>query len=171
MSSSTHLAAVRAAFHAVVRASVPAAQELDAAGWAELDAVVEGALDDRPEAVRRQLRLFLRVLSGVALVRHGRRLGGLDDARTRRLMGSLESSPLLLLRRGIWGVRTLAFMGYYGRPSGRRAVGYGARPEGWTARGRTAGPWPERRGAGAPEEGIVLADGSGGAPGEDAHGD
>lgn len=158
MTPPAHLRPVRSGFHAVVRAAVPAAVHLDDAARARLEEVVEEALDDRPEAVRRQLRLFLRILSALAFLRFGRPLGRLDPERARRLLTSLERSRLLLLRRGVWGLRTLAFMGFYGRPAGREAVGYRAALRGWEEREEgKAGPWPDRGGAAPPEEGVLLA--------------
>ncbi len=38
------------------------------------------------------------------------------------------------LRRGFWGLRTLALMGYYARPAAAASVGYHADPRGWEAR-------------------------------------
>ena len=50
------------------------------------------------------------------------------------MLETLQDAPVLLLRRGIWGLRTLAFMGYYTRPDAQRAIGYRADPRGWEAR-------------------------------------
>jgi len=60
-------------------------------------------------------------------------LAGRPAARTR-LLASLQDSRLLLVRRGVWGLRTLAFVVYYGRDEGRAAVGYRASAGGWIAR-------------------------------------
>lgn len=144
---------LRGAFRALTVACVPAAARLDAPGWARAEAVVDDFLAERPASVRRQLLLFVRVLGLLAVFRYGRGLAGLDPERARRLMAGLERSPLLLLRRGTWGVRTLCFMGYYAQPEIRREIGYAAAPGGWEARGAAAGPWPERRGAAPPEGG------------------
>ena len=46
----------------------------------------------------------------------------------------MQDAPLLLLRRGFWGLRTLIFMGYYGRDAARDAIGYRADPRGWEIR-------------------------------------
>ena len=143
---------MRGPFRALTVACVPAAERLDAEGWARAEAIVDDFLAERPAAVRRQLRLFVRVLGLLALVRHGRGLAGLEPAETRRLLERLERSPLLLLRRGTWGVRTLCFMGVYAQPDVRRDIGYAAAPGGWEARGVSAGAWPDRLGA-APAEG------------------
>lgn len=156
MSRRTHLDPVRASFHAVVRATVPAAARMDASAWRRLDTIVDEALDHRPAGMRRQLRLFLRVLSALSFLRHGTRFSRLDAEEARLLLEGLQGSPLLLLRRGVWGLRTLAFMGYYGQEEHRRALGYDAALRGWEERHGRAGPWPSREDAGAPEERVLT---------------
>lgn len=120
------------------------------------------ALAPRPPGVRRQIALFVRVVGLVAFLRHGRRLESLAPERLRALLAGLERSPLLLLRRGTWGLRTLAFMGYYAQAEVRLELGYGAALRGWADRGATQGPWPDRMGAGAPEPFVLTADTSDG---------
>jgi hypothetical protein len=115
-------------------AMVPEAATLDDAAWREAEAIIRRALSSRPTSVRRQIGVFLLLLDLVSLVRHRRRLAGLTLPERGRLLESLSKSRLLLLRRGIWGVRTLAFMGYYARPAAAEAIGYRASLSGWTAR-------------------------------------
>jgi len=126
----------RAPFRTIVRAAIPSADELDEDGWARLDGIVVDALARRSSGERRRLRLFVRVVGALALLRYGRPLTGLDAERSRRLLETLERSRFLLLRRGVWAVRTLAFMGYYGQPAVQKALGYGAQAGGWSARRR-----------------------------------
>ena len=152
------LAPVRGSFRAIGRAVAPSAAELDEAAWLRGEDIVDEALRDRPAGVRRQLVLFVRVLGVLSWLRYGRPLARLDPSRAQRLLGALERSPLLLLRRGVWGIRTLAFMGYYGQDEARRAIGYAAHPAGWEARGATQGPWPQRAGAAQPEPGVMTAE-------------
>lgn len=132
------LAPVRREFRALAAAIVPAATALDDAGWAELEAIVERALAARPAKLRRQLALFVRLLTVAPLLRHGRRFPALDPASQARFLGAMERAPLLLLRRGFWGLRTLVFMGYYGRPAAAATIGYRADARGWDARGGAA---------------------------------
>jgi len=146
------LDAIRSELRAVTIACVPAAVRLDEAAWARAEAIVADALAGRPASVRRQVVLFVRVLSTLSLLRFGRRLAALEPERTRRLLRSLERAPLLLLRRGTWGLRTLAFMGVYAQPEVRRELGYAAALRGWEARGAGPGPWPDRKGAAPPED-------------------
>ena len=149
------LTPVRSPFRAIVRAVAPAASELDEAGWGRVETIVEDALAARPEGVRKQFVLFVRILNGLALIRHGRALERLSRERAQRFLAKLERFPLLLIRRGVWGVRTMAYMGYYGQPDVRRAVGYRAALRGWESRGVTAGGWAGRGGRGAPEPEVL----------------
>lgn len=131
---SSTLRSVRRAFRAVATAVVPEAARLDEAGWGELEGILERALAERPPALRRQLRLLIRLLEHLPLVRFGRRLSALDPQRRARLLARVQDSRLPLLRRGFWGLRTLVFMGYYGREGASAEIGYRADPRGWEAR-------------------------------------
>lgn len=147
-SDTSPLAPVRETFRAVVVTVVPEARDLDREGWEELESIVGDALSDRPEPMRRQFRIFLRAIRWLPVLRWARPFPTLDAARRRRFLAALQDAPVLLVRRGFWGVRTLAFMGYYGRDEARRAVGYDARLRGRRdrdvpTRGRGRGTLPE----------------------------
>src|SRR5215471_9860556 len=123
-----------ARFRALARVCVPEAGTLDERQWREAEGIVAHALAGRPTSVRRQIALFMRVLDGLALVRHGRTFAALPGGQATRLLESLSRSKLLLMRRGVWGVRTLALMGYYARGDAASAIGYRATAAGWSAR-------------------------------------
>jgi hypothetical protein len=125
---------VRDTFRAVAATVVPEAEGLDAAGWAELERLVEKSLEPRDEAVKRQLGLLFRVIELLPLLRFGRPFARLRPAERARFLAALEDAPLLLLRRGFWGLRTLVYLGYYARPEAGREIGYAAHPRGWEAR-------------------------------------
>lgn len=128
------LASVRPILHAIGATVVPEAARLDATGWSSVERIIAEALAPRPLAVRRRVLLFIRLVEWMPLVRFGRRFTGLDPERRTRFLTSLENAPLLLARRGFWGLRTLLLMGYYGRPEAAREIGYRAAPGGWEAR-------------------------------------
>lgn len=141
--ATSHLGSVRPVFRAVAATVVPRARELDGEGWNELEAIVEDALSARPPSLRRQLRLLLRALEWVPVLRWGRPFTSLSLDARRRVLEAVQEAPLLLLRRGFWGLRTLAFMGFYAREEAREEIGYGAhlrgrrgREEPTTGRGR-----------------------------------
>ena len=125
---------VQEAFRALARTIVPESAELDEKGWTELEGIVETGLANRPAALRRQLRLLVRILDLLPLAWHGRRFRSLDPPRRTAFLLAVQDAPLLLLRRGFWGLRTLVFMGFYGRDAARTGIGYRAEARGWEAR-------------------------------------
>ncbi len=115
-------------------AFVPESASLDEREWADAEAIVDGFLAAKPAKIQRQLALLVRALQLLALLRYGRPFTALDVARRTRFLEVLQDSPILLLRRGIWGLRTIALMGYYGREAAHAAIGYRADPRGWEVR-------------------------------------
>jgi hypothetical protein len=125
---------MRRAFRAVATAVVPEAASLGPADWDELEAIVARAVASRPPPLGRQLAALLLLLEWLPVLRYGRRLSSLDAGRRTRVLEYLQTVPVLVLRRGVWGVRTLVLMGYYGRAAGAAAIGYRADPRGWDSR-------------------------------------
>lgn len=125
---------VRDTFRAIAVTVVPEAAVLDQAGWSALESLVERTLARRPAAMQRQLVLFVRAIEHLPRLRFGRPFTALDPEKRRRFLSGLEHAPLLLLRRGFWGLRTLVFLGYYARPEVAGAIGYRADARGWAVR-------------------------------------
>jgi hypothetical protein len=128
------LASVRSILRAVTVTVVPEAIELDPTEWSSFDRIVTTALDARPPALRRQLLLFVRIIEWLPVLRYGARFTRLGPERRRRVLERLQNSPALLIRRGVWSLRTLLLMGYYARPAAARSIGYRADARGWAAR-------------------------------------
>lgn len=122
------------ALRALAETFVPEIAAASPAQWAAVESTVAGALAARPPALQRQVSLFVRVLGVAARVRYGRSLPALDPAQRTRLLEGLARSPLLLLRRGVWGLRTLVMMGWYTQPGVMHSIGYRATAAGWAAR-------------------------------------
>ncbi len=114
------LAPVRPVFRAVAEAMVPAAQRYDTGEWSAMEAVVEQALGTRPPKVQQQLLTFLRLANVLAVGMSGSTLVALPVEKRERVLHRLERAPVAVVRRGVWGVRTLIFMGHYAR---ERATG------------------------------------------------
>ena len=113
---------------------VPEIAGATAAEWSELERRVTQALATRPPSVRRQLGLFVRVLEAASRIRYRTGLAALAPGRRTALLEAFAGSPLLLFRRGVWGLRTLIMLGWYTQPSVVAALGYHASPAGWGAR-------------------------------------
>ncbi len=127
------LTPVRAVFRAVVVTVVPDARHLNEPSWLALEQLVEDALEIRPPALRKQLQLFLRAIEWLPVVRYGRTFAALSDEQRRHVLCYLQDHRVERIRCGFWGLRTLAFLGYYGRPEGAHAIGYAPDPRGWEA--------------------------------------
>jgi len=134
MSAAT-LSPVSHILRAVATTVVPEAAALDVRAWGEVESVVARALADRDPRVRRQLATFLRLLQILPVARHGRTFTRLSAAQRTAFLESVERSPIMIVRRGFWGLRTLIFMGYYTRDDVGAAIGYRAHRDGWAARG------------------------------------
>lgn len=113
---------------------IPETASAEPAAWDRLETIVEQALTQRPPRLRRQIVLFIRLLDLLSLTRYRARLASLDPERRTRLLEALSASPLLLIRRGVWGLRTLVQMGWYTQPEVQQQIGYHASPAGWDAR-------------------------------------
>jgi len=120
-------------FRAFAATIVPEATTLDAEGWQQVESLVESMLSQRPAGMVRQIRMLLSLIEWVPVARYGRRFSSLDPARRTRFLASLQDHPVALMRVGFWGLRTLALLGYYGRPEAARAIGYAASAQGWEA--------------------------------------
>lgn len=127
----TVLLPVRSIFRAVVSTVVPEAKNLGEPGWSELETLVETALQNRPRAMHRQLRLFIRTIQWMPVFRYGRRFTSLSAEQRVQVLCYLQDHRLAVVRCGFWGLRTLSLLGYYGRPEGVQATGYAADPRGW----------------------------------------
>jgi len=140
--TATTLTRVRPVLRAIATTVVPESSSLDERAWSEVDAVIDQALAQRGARVTRQVVLFLRALQLLPIARYGRTLTRLPPRQRVAFLESIERSPVLVVRRGFWGIRTLIFMGYYTRADVAASVGYRASRFGWTARGGTVATVP-----------------------------
>ena len=122
------------AFRAFAQCFIPETARATEPEWRGLEEVVRNALAARPNQVRRQIGLFVRVIDLAALARHRHRFAALDQARATALLEGFAASRILLFRRGVWGLRTLVMMGWYTSPAVIAALGYRASAAGWEAR-------------------------------------
>lgn len=128
------LASIRPVLRVIGVTVIPEAAQLSEQQWVALEEIVRGALASRPRSLQRQFVLLVRAIQWLPLLRHGRPFTALAADARQRFLERLQNAPVLIARRGIWGLRTLLLMGYYGREEAGRAIGYRADPRGWKAR-------------------------------------
>jgi len=126
-------ARVEPAFRALAETFVPDLAEAGGDEWSRLTEVVDGALRRRPPAIGRQLVLFVRVLDWLPLFTAGRRFAALELGDRRAFLERMQDSRWLVVRRGVWGLRSVVFLGYYSRPEVHARLGYHPHRDGWDA--------------------------------------
>ncbi len=122
-----------AIFRAVVLTVLPETGALDAAQWERMERLISDALQRRSAREVRQIPLFLELIEWASVIRYGRRFSSLDLPRRVRVLRYLQDHPVQLIRAGFWGLRTLAFLGYYGQPEIGVTLGYRPDTQGWEA--------------------------------------
>jgi hypothetical protein len=108
----------------VAETITPEVAALDPAGRARMTAIIDAALMDRGEGMRRQLGAFLVVIRVLPVLRYGRTFDRLDGDRRAAVLRWFESSPIALFRKGFWGLKVMVFMGYYGQEETWPEIGY-----------------------------------------------
>ena len=96
---------------------VPDIAELDPQRKEEFLRIIDDALMVRSLSLRRQFSTFLSVMRFLPILRYGAPLEKLSFAKQDKVIGWFQDSPSALLRRGLWGLKALVFMGYYGQAS------------------------------------------------------
>lgn len=122
-----------AVFRSVVQTVLPETAALSAVQCAAMERLVSEALRRRSTHEIRQIRFFLQLIEWGSVIRYGRRFTFLDLPRRVLVLRYLQDHPVQLVRAGFWGLRTLAFLGYYGQPEIGAAIGYRPDARGWEA--------------------------------------
>jgi len=115
---------------ALAKTIVPAVAALDANDQRELLRVIDDALSIRDPALRMQFLIFLDLLRWAPAARYGRPFDRLTPDRQNRVLHVCEDSGIARLRVGLWGIKTLIFMGYYGNPARWPSIHYAPRDKG-----------------------------------------
>ena len=76
-------------------------------------ATVDEELRPRPRLQQLEFKLLLFAIRWMTVPFTLHRFERLPGERQDRWLGFLENAPLTLLRVGIWGLKTLVFLGYY----------------------------------------------------------
>ncbi|MGZ5840284.1 MAG: hypothetical protein ACXWI2_13160 [Croceibacterium sp.] len=87
-------------------------------------AAVGEELRPRPRLQQLEFKLLLFAVRWMTLPFTLHRFERLPGERQDRWLGFLENAPLTLLRVGIWGLKTLVFLGYYTQNGVLRRIVY-----------------------------------------------
>jgi hypothetical protein len=87
-------------------------------------AAVDEELRPRPRLQQLEFKLLLFAIRWMTVPFTLHRFERLPGERQNRWLGFLENAPLTLLRVGIWGLKTLVFLGYYTQDGVLRRIVY-----------------------------------------------
>lgn len=118
----------RKRFEAIQRCLVPRSRGFDDARRRVSAELINGVLAYKSGLIRCKIALFLLLIDLCALVTGGRCFASLNEERQNQVMCRLFDSPVALLRKGFWGINTLAKMGVYGQECLYEELGYKLRP-------------------------------------------
>ncbi len=117
----------------VLATFIPATARLTLAELAPVLARVDERLAQEPPELQRQLQLFVRILWWLPLFTTLRTMGSLRPEQRLKVLNWLQDCPVTKLRLGLWGLRTLLFLGWYGDPAVQEKLGYRPNVGGWDA--------------------------------------
>jgi hypothetical protein len=88
------------------------------------DYLVNDLLSQQSIASKKKLSVFLNVIDLISFVCHGKTFQKLQSEHQRRILNIFFNSPISLLRKGFWGLNTLARLGVYGQKELHDEIGY-----------------------------------------------
>lgn len=114
-------------FEALQADLVPRSRHFDEAARIASRRLVDDFVGTMPASNQRKLGLFLLIIDVLALLTGLRPYRALPEARRLRLLAWLFDAPIGLLRKGFWGLNSLARLGVYGNPAIWPEIGYAPR--------------------------------------------
>lgn len=113
---------------AVQRCLVPRSAAFSEAQQRESLRIIRNFLEGKPASVRRKLSAFFHIINLFSFFSGGRTFSGLSPAKQAQVLNALFDSKISLLRKGFWGINTLARMGVYGQSSVYPELSYRLKP-------------------------------------------
>ena len=104
-------------FEAIQQCLVPMSQEFSMIQKEESCRLVNDLLKTQPEKNRIRLALFLYLIDIVAIITGLRPFRLLSSCDQKKVLNFFFNCPVPLLRKGFWGLNTLAKLGVYGQTS------------------------------------------------------
>jgi hypothetical protein len=111
-------------FEALQRRLVPRSASFSDGERSASRDLVDDFLGRQPTATRRKLALFLFVIDLLSLFSGLRPFRRLSPSRQDRLLRWLFDCPVGLLRKGFWGLNTVARLGVYGQATLHAEIHY-----------------------------------------------
>lgn len=115
-------------FTAFQRCVIPLSKEFSVDQQRQSLQLVHNLIRTRPAGDRLRVIVFLFAVDVLSVLSGGRWFRSLSADRQNRILGRLFRSSVPLIRKGFWGLNTLAKLGAYGQPSVYERLGYRMKP-------------------------------------------
>ncbi len=111
-------------FESLQRRLAPRCETFSPDQWQASRDRINQLLAKQPAKNRKKLALFLFIIDLFSFIVGMQPFRKLPPVRQDRILRTLFDSPVGLLRKGFWGLNTLAKLGVYGEPSLYEEMGY-----------------------------------------------
>lgn len=116
--------ALRPLFHALCLCVLAGSPGFTEQEFESMCLIIEDAMAARPACVKRRIKLFLNIINWTSFLRWGKGFVDLDPQHQAGHLCWFENNSLVLLRQGLWGLKTFIYMGYYGRKEAHSLIHY-----------------------------------------------
>ena len=91
--------------------------------------LVNNLLSSQPPIILIKIKLFMVMIEVFALITQRNAFGQLTNENRNQVLDAFFGSPISLLRKGFWGLNTLARLGVYGQTTLHEELGYHLRSQ------------------------------------------
>ena len=111
-------------FIAIQQCLVPLAKEFNEEQLKQSSETINSLLQNKPVAIRFKIGLFINIINFLSLVLKFKPFSTLDESSKTEILNKFFDSPIGLMRKGFWGINTLAKIGVYTQHSVYPIIGY-----------------------------------------------
>jgi len=111
-------------FEALQHVLVPRSEHFSAAEKQRSKNLINKLLSQQTAGSKKKLALFITLIDIVSIFCHARTFKKLPSNSQRAILEVFFDSPISLLRKGFWGLNTLARLGVYGQKELHEDIGY-----------------------------------------------
>lgn len=111
-------------FEALQNCLVPRSQKFTRNESVRSTLLINELLHQQTVSSRNMLALFIMLIDLFSCIRYARSFRHLNAAKKKAVLNFFFDAPISLLRKGFWGLNTLARLGVYGQTELHDEIGY-----------------------------------------------
>jgi len=111
-------------FEAIQNCVVPRSKTFTSQERSRSKKLINQVLQSQDETSKKKLTLFIILIDVAALIFHARLFRHISQTKQTLLLTKFFDSPVPILRKGFWGLNTLARLGVYGQKELHDEIGY-----------------------------------------------